>query len=62
MTKQEAVKALMSCFPRDFRRSSKAKTTEDFFNKVLESKSYIWPDARIIVEHSNSNDYRIKRF
>lgn len=62
MTKKEAVKKLMSCFPRDFRRSSKAKITEAFFNKVLEAKTYVWPDARVIVKHSNSNDYRIERF
>lgn len=62
MTKQEAVKELMSFFPRAFRRSPQAKVNEAFFNKALEAKTYVWPDARIIVEHSNSNDYRIKRF
>lgn len=62
MTKQEAVKKLMSLFSRDFRRSPQGKANEAFFNKVLEAKTYVWPNARIIVEHSNGNDYRIERF
>ena len=62
MTKKEAINTLMSFYPRDFRRSPKGKITETFFNRVLECKSYVWPDAHIIVEHTTANDYTIRRF
>lgn len=62
MTKKEAVNTLMSFYPRDFRRSAQGKANEAFFNKVLECKTYVWPDARIIVEHTTNNDYTINRF